>query len=423
MSLSPLYNAGIALYAGAVRLASISNTKARLMMEGHAGIWQTLNEKIEPGKEYIWFHAASLGEFEQGRPLMERLREIYPEKRILLTFFSPSGYEVRKNYPGADVICYLPFDTPGNVRRFVDLVNPVMAIFIKYEIWVNYLNELHKRDIPTLLISAIFRPDQTFFKPYGRWYRNRLSLFNHIFVQDEGSHRLLDGIGIRDVTVAGDTRFDRVLEICAAKKNLPLLQYFREGADMVMMAGSSWEKDEDIYIPWVNSHPGVKTVIAPHEFDRERLEILRSRFKDGAVLLSEIDRNPRLADVSRTLIIDCFGMLSSAYAYCDLAYVGGAFGAGLHNINEAAVYGVPVIFGPKYDKFLEAKELTALGGAVSVNGREAFDRIADEMLSNPAERRRRGEISAEYIRDKAGASDIIIKAIKEVLSTRAQNIS
>lgn len=406
-----LYSAGIALYAGGVRIAALSNPKAKLMSEGHERIFSVLKDNISPSERYIWFHAASLGEFEQGRPLMERLRVIHPDLKIILTFFSPSGYEVRKNYEGADVICYLPFDTPGNVRKFLDIVNPEVAVFIKYEIWRNYLHELTRRKIPTYLVSAIFRPNQIFFKPLGKQYRKWLHLFDKIFVQDERSRRLLSGIGYEKAVISGDTRFDRVLEISEAKKEIPELRNFTEGAKMVMMAGSSWEKDEEIYIPWINKHPEVKLVIAPHEFDEERLQKLRNRFIHGAVLFSEARSNADCLRDSQVLIIDCFGLLSSAYTYCDVAYIGGAFGAGLHNINEAAVYGVPVVFGPKFDKFLEAVELTELGGATSIASREEFEAFANKMLNNPGERKKAGEIACNYIRRKAGASEIILNDI------------
>ncbi len=405
------YNTGIFMYIGAVKLVSLFNKKAELMTKGHRQIFRTIGNSINPGEHYIWFHAASLGEFEQGRPLMERIRSRHPHIKIILTFFSPSGYEVRKNFAGADVVCYLPYDTPLNVSKFLQTVKPEMAVFIKYEFWRNYLSALCKRGIPTYLVSAVFRPEQLFFKKRGKWYRDWLSKFNKIFVQDERSLNLLKGIGYNNVTVAGDTRFDRVIEIKNCKKEIPILEEFRKGAESVMMAGSSWEKDEDIYIPWINSHPETKIVIAPHEFDTTRLNHLLGRFNNGAVLMSEVEKDKSLLKGKQALIIDCFGLLSSAYAYCDMAYIGGAFGAGLHNINEAAVYGVPVIFGPKFDKFIEAKELTSEGGAISINSMEEFARVATMLTENSEERLERGKIAGDYIRRKAGASEIILKEL------------
>lgn len=408
---SPIYATGISLYAAGVNVASIGNRKARLMARGHDHWYANLKSKIEPGARYIWVHAASLGEFEQGRPIMERIRTLRPDYKIILTFFSPSGYEIRKDYPGADIVCYLPYDTPRNARRFIELVNPCMAIFVKYEFWRNFLRQVDRHAIPLYLVSAVFRPDQAFFNKRTSWYKAWLRYFRHIFVQDDRSRRLLRDAGFNNVTVAGDTRFDRVLEICNAKKHIPELEKFRNSADFTLMAGSSWPQDENVYIPWVNDHPEVKVVVAPHEFDNERLNSLCSRFSRGAVLLSELKENPRLANEAQALIIDCFGLLSSAYAYADAAYVGGAFGAGLHNINEAAVYGIPVVFGPKHDKFVEASELISLGGAISIDSPREFARVADRLLFDTTERQRRGKWAGEYIREKAGATEKITSRI------------
>lgn len=416
---APFYTAGIALYRLGVRLAGLHNEKARKLDEGQRHISERLQDCIGPEDRVVWVHAASLGEFEQGRPLMEKLRAEHPEYKILLTFFSPSGYEVRKNYSGADCVCYLPFDTPHRVKKFLDMAHPEIAIFVKYEIWRNYLHELNKRGIPTYLISAVFRPDQIFFKRAGTWYGQWLRWYSNIFVQDEGSRNLLESINITNVDVCGDTRFDRVADIRALQKVIPELEAFITDTDgnrvPVMMAGSSWEPDEDVYAPWFNAHPEVKLVIAPHEFDGTRLEKLRQRFGNGAVLLSELQNSSDMAAKARSakvLIIDCFGLLSSAYAYCDVAYVGGAFGAGLHNINEAAVYDVPVIYGPNNKKFIEAGEMAECGGGLPIASREDFEKIADTLFaSDAAERKRRGRAAGKYIRSKLGATDKIYKKI------------
>lgn len=412
----PLYSMGIELYRLGVRVAGIRNSKARKLDKGQKEIWRRIKEKLPKGARVIWIHAASLGEFEQGRPLMERIRREHPEFKILLTFFSPSGYEVRKDYAGADCVCYLPFDTPHRVRRFIDMVNPEMAIFVKYEIWRNYLHELYSRGIPAYLISAAFRPDQIFFKHPGAWYRTWLRWYRHIFVQDDRSLGLLQSIHIDNVDVCGDTRFDRVSQIRATRRDIAELQRFtnhgEQGAPAVMMAGSSWESDEDIYAPWFNAHKDVKLVIAPHEFDDRRIDELRKRFTNGVVLLSELKKDSSAADNAQVLIIDCFGILSSAYHYCDVAYVGGGFGAGLHNINEAAVYDIPVIYGPNNKKFIEAREMAECTGGVPVSTREEFEKAAESLLStDSSERKRRGKAAGNYIRSKIGATDKIYNII------------
>lgn len=415
---APLYTAGIALYRLGVRVAGLHNEKARKLDRGQRDIWPLLRGNIGPDDRVVWVHAASLGEFEQGRPLMEKIRREHPEYKILLTFFSPSGYEVRSNYGGADCVCYLPFDTPSRVRRFLDMAHPEIAIFVKYEIWRNYLHELYERRIPTYLISAAFRPDQYFFRHPGSWYGLWLRWYTRIFVQDDRSRQLLGGIGIHNVEVCGDTRFDRVTAIRALRREIPELQAFtrhgEEGALVTLMAGSSWPADEEIYAGWFDRHPEVRLVIAPHEFDAARLESLKGRFANGAVLLSEVrDGVADLADGSgQVLIIDCFGLLSSAYAYCDAAYVGGGFGAGLHNINEAAVYDVPVIYGPNNRKFIEAREMSECGGGVPVGSREEFGCAADILLcADASERERRGKAAGQYIRSKTGATDKIYRWI------------
>lgn len=411
----PLYSGAISLFGVGVRIAGIRGRKASLLSRGQRDVWRRLDEYVDPSARYVWIHAASLGEFEQGRPIMEKLRREKPEYKILLTFFSPSGYEVRKNYAGADCVCYLPFDTPGRVRRFIDKVNPEIAIFVKYEFWRNYLHELWRRQIPTYLVSAVFRPDQAFFKRSHAWYALWLRWYTRIFVQDERSRELLSTIGITNVDVCGDTRFDRVAAIRETSRKIPLLESFtRAGAPdapVVMMAGSSWPQDEAVYSEWFNTHPGIKLVVAPHEFDNARLQSLKKLFVNGAVLLSEAQEDPSLLAGKQVLIIDCFGLLSSAYAYCDVAYVGGGFGAGLHNINEAAVYDIPVIYGPNHSKFIEAGEMAASGGGFPIDSRGKFEEIADTLFYDESERKRTGRCAGDYIRSKIGATDMIFSKI------------
>ena len=412
-----LYSAAIHAYRAGVALAAIGNKKARLL---HRGLKESFRkiDSIDPVSDrYIWFHAASLGELEQGRPLIEQIRANYPQYKILLTFFSPSGYEVRKNFDGADIVCYLPFDTPRNARRFVEKVRPEMAVFIKYEIWRNYLNTLSRLNVPAFLISACFRKDQTFFKKSGAWYRAWLRWFSHIFVQDSGSRDLLSAFGFDNVTVAGDTRFDRVRQVAASAKDIPEIESFLNVSDndaskpFVFMAGSSWEADEEIYSDWINSHSEVKAIVAPHEFSPERLRHLKSRFSNGAVLMTEMRDGVSLTGSPQVLIMDCFGLLSSAYRYCDVAYVGGGFGAGIHNLNEPAAHGVPVVFGPNHEKFLEAVDLKTLGAGFTVSSAESFERVLDRLYHDPVARDSAARFASEYISDNCGATARILSAI------------
>lgn len=412
----PLYSAAISAFGAGVRIAGVKNHKAKLLAKGQKEIWKTLEEKIDPSARYIWVHAASLGEFEQGRPLIEKIKKEKPEYKILLTFFSPSGYEVRKNYDKADCVCYLPLDTPRRVRRFLDIVRPEKAIFVKYEFWRNYLHALWDRQIPVYLISAVFRPDQAFFKKSMAWYALWLKWYTRIFVQDDRSKQLLASVGVENVDVFGDTRFDRVRDIRANGRKIPELEIFTEANKQdrkpVMMAGSSWPQDEDVYAEWFNAHPEVKLVIAPHEFDDTRLTTLKQRFRNGAVLMSEAKENPGLLKDNQVLIIDCFGLLSSAYAYCDVAYVGGGFGAGLHNINEPAVYGVPVIYGPNNAKFIEAREMAESGGGLPIASKDEFEAVADKLLAeDDSERKQKGELAGKYIQSKLGATEKIYAKI------------
>jgi 3-deoxy-D-manno-octulosonic-acid transferase len=388
-----------------IKIASVRHKKARLLVQGQANTFQYLQEHLDGKSQYIWMHVSSLGEFEQGRPLIERIKAEHPEQRIVLTFFSPSGYEVRKNYDKVDAVCYLPFDTPGNARRFLDLVKPSMAIFVKYEFWGNFLSELKHREVPTYIISAIFRPGQSFFKPWGGMFRKMLGCFTHFYVQNEESRQLLEGIGMHNVTVAGDTRFDRVAHVCEQAKDFPVIEKMTKESPFTLVMGSSWPPDEDIVIPYFNAHPGMKLIIAPHEFDKERLNTLLGKVKRKAALYSETA--PEQAEELDCLVIDCFGILSSVYRYGQMAYIGGGFGSGIHNVNEAAVYGIPVAFGPKYDKFLEAIELIAAGGGFSVNDAASFARVMDTMLTDEGELKRSSRIAHDYIQSHLGATNVI----------------
>jgi len=416
-----MYNIGIYLYMFGVAVLSLFNEKVRKMWRGERETIRLLREQVDQSAEYVWFHAASLGEFEQGRPLMEKLRREHPEYKILLTFFSPSGYEVRKNYEGADIICYLPLDTITNARRFLRTIRPVMAFFIKYEFWYNYLHILKHRGIPVYSVSSIFRPGQIFFRWYGRQYAHVLRCFTRFYVQNEVSKELLATIGISDVSVVGDTRFDRVLQIKAAAKQLPIVEQFKGNAKC-FIAGSSWQPDEEIFIPWFNEHRDWKLVIAPHVIGEEHLQQIENLLGDRKVVrytkVSEELKDSKDLKASKTLqdaevlIIDCFGLLSSIYHYADVTYVGGGFGVGIHSTVEAAVWDVPVIFGPNNQRFQEAQGLKACGGGLEIATADDFRRIMQGFTDYPSLAQELGEKSGEYVKQMTGATDRILADVK-----------
>lgn len=404
-----LYNLVIFLYDLAVHLAAPFSRKPRKMMKGHWVVYELLRQQIDKDARYIWFHAASLGEFEQGRPLIERIRAKYPAFKILLTFFSPSGYEVRKNYRGADIVCYLPFDKPRNVRKFLNITHPEVAFFIKYEFWKNYLDELHRRGIPAYSVSSIFRRDQIFFKWYGGTYRHVLKNFEHLFVQNEASKRYLAKIGIDKVTVVGDTRFDRVLQIREEAKELPLVEAFKGNNSFTLVAGSSWSPDEDLFIEYFNTHPEMKLIIAPHVIDEAHLVEIVNKLKRPYMRYSRADeQNVLRADC---LIMDCFGLLSSVYRYGEAAYVGGGFGAGIHNTLEAAVYGIPVLFGPRHEKFMEAQQLLEKKGAYVIKDYADLSTLLDRFRSDSDFLRATGCEAGNYVKNASGATDKIMDAL------------
>ena len=386
------------------------------MWRGERQAIRTIKEKIDPNAKYVWFHAASLGEFEQGRPLMEQLRREHPEYKILLTFFSPSGYEVRKNYEGADIICYLPLDTILNARRFLRTIRPVMAFFIKYEFWYNYLHILRHRGVPVYSVSSIFRPGQVFFRWYGKQYSRVLKCFTHFFVQNEVSRDLLATIGITDVSVVGDTRFDRVLQIKAAAKQLPIVEQFK-GNSKCFIAGSSWQPDEEIFIPWFNEHPDWKLVIAPHVIGEEHLQQIEHQLEGRKVVRYSAVANCQLSTVNcqltdaNVLIIDCFGLLSSIYHYADVTYVGGGFGVGIHNTLEAAVWDVPVFFGPNNQRFQEAQGLKNCGGGLEIGNADDFRRYMQGFEEHPELMKELGEKAGAYVASLSGATEKVLSAV------------
>ena len=418
-----VYNIVIYFVLWGIAIASLFNEKVRKMWRGEREAFKILKQKVDPNAKYIWFHAASLGEFEQGRPLMERIRKDYPQYKILLTFYSPSGYEVRKNYEGADIICYMPVDTRLNAIRFLRLVRPVMAFFIKYEFWSNFLHILKHRNIPTYSVSSIFREDQVFFKWYGRNYAGVLKCFTRFFVQNEESKRLLEGIGIKDVDVVGDTRFDRVLQIKEAAKQLPICEAFRTGvassqsADVphtdfkVFVAGSSWPPDENIFIPFFNEHKDWRLLIAPHVIAEEHLKLILSLIKDKKVV-RYTQTTPEEAAEADVLIIDCFGLLSSMYNYGDVAYIGGGFGVGIHNTLEAAVWNMPVIFGPNNKKFQEAQGLLKSGGGFEINTYEDFEGLMSSLMNDEAFLKQAGDKAGAFVAHLAGATDKVLASVK-----------
>ena len=412
-----IYTFIIHIYSLIIELIAPFHRKARMMRLGQWKTNSTLREKIDRNARYIWFHASSLGEFEQGRPLIEELKRQYPDKKIALTFFSPSGYEVRKNYPLADLVCYLPFDLPHNVCRFLDLLRPSIAIFIKYEFWGNYLRELRRRQIPTYIISAIFRPDQIFFRPYGGLFRRMLRTYAHLYVQNETSRELLAGIGIHNVSVVGDTRFDRVVDIRRQAKKLPIAEAFSAGRQ-VLIAGSSWPKDEDIFIDYFNRHPELRLIIAPHEIHESHITEILGKLKRPTVRYTQTDEAE--AATADCLIVDCFGLLSSIYQYGQMAYIGGGFGVGIHNVPEAAVYGIPVVFGPNYRKFQEAKDLIANQGAFSISTPDEFEKLMQHFENEEEYRRQCGENAATYIYSHTGATETILAGIAQKLSAHAE---
>lgn len=402
-----LYSIAFSFYAVSVNIAALFNKKARLLVKGHRKIFDTLKKDVDKNSKYLWFHASSLGEFEQGRPLIERIHKSHPECKILLTFFSPSGYEVRKDYKYADVVCYMPFDIGCNVRRFFKHINIEKAFFIKYEFWPNFLKGLHKRGIDTYSVSSIFRDNQSFFKWYGKMYAKSLTYFKHLFVQDRHSKDLLAKIGIKNVSIVGDTRCDRVTEVAQAAKQYPLIEKFVNGSP-TFIAGSSWPLDEQVYAPYFNDKNNWKIIIASHEIDEERLiEIEHTFAVHNPIRLSQAEDFERL-EHSNCLIIDCFGMLSSIYRYGHVAYIGGGFGVGIHNILEAAVFDIPVLFGPNNQRFREAQELKKIKGGFEIEDSYTFRILMDKFISDPAFMKKAGYNAGEYVRKNCGTSDQIL---------------
>ena len=399
------YNFGLILYVWAIRLVAPRHPKARLWIEGRKDLFRRMREAIAPTDRIIWIHVASLGEFEQGRPVMEQIKANYPHYKILLTFFSPSGYEVRKNYKGADYIFYMPIDTPRNVRRFLDLAHPEIAIFVKYEFWINYLAQLKRRGTRTFVISAIFRRNSIFFRPYGGYWRMALESFDTIFVQNNDSKKLLAELGFDNVVVAGDTRFDRVAEIAAAAKKIDLIERFK-GGTRLLIAGSTWGPDEDLLIRLINDNPSVKFIVAPHEMDESRINRLLAETLGGAVRYTQCTAETSF-DGKQLLVLDTVGILSSAYGYAEWGYIGG----GIHNTLEAATFGLPIAFGPNYEKFKEARDLVTLGAATPIHSYEELKTWFTPLRDDEHLLQQCSRIAKDYTTAHQGATNIVLHTV------------
>jgi len=406
--MNALYSLGIMIFTALAYLVSPFNPKVMQWIRGRKGWFAAIKDKISSGEKNIWIHCASLGEFEQGRPVIEAIKKNRPGYKIVLTFFSPSGYEIRKNYQHADCISYLPPDTPRNASKFISLVNPVYAVFVKYEFWNNYISILHKKGIRLYLISGIFRPGQHFFRWYGSFFRGILGKFTHFFVQDQQSSDLLKGIGLKNITLAGDTRFDRVMEIASSARDIPGIKKFRSD-EKLFLAGSSWKQDEEIIAKYINRYPErMKWVFAPHEIDKTNIERLERLLKVKSARFSEFNDS---SSEARVIIIDNIGMLSSAYRYAYFAAIGGGFGKGIHNILEAASWNIPVLFGPNHNKFREAVELLELGGAMTFGNYDEFAKILDTWIDDEAAYALSAEAAGRYVRSNTGATGAILKVI------------
>ncbi len=406
-----LYNLLIYITWQFLKIAALFNPKMRLFVKGRQGVFRYLQENIRKGDRVIWVHTASLGEFEQGLPVIKALKGSYPGHKVLVTFFSPSGYEVKKNSREADLIAYLPVDIRSNAGRFLDLAKPEIALFVKYEIWPNYMKCLSQRNVPAILISGRFTPEQVFFKGYGGFMRKALKQFSHYFVQDERSVELLERLGIFDVTLSGDTRFDRVSEILERDNTLSFMDRFK-GKDLCMVLGSTWPEDEALLIPFLQQAPSqLKIVIAPHDIKEAHLNSLRESIDGKKVFFSELGKED-LSDY-QVLILDTIGLLTKVYSYADLAYVGGGFATGLHNTLEPAVFGIPVLTGPNFQGFREAEDLVEMGGISVVENPESFSGRILELVRNEQERNRQGKINADYVASRRGATQKIMTYLRD----------
>lgn len=405
-----IYNVVLFFYSISIQIAALFNNKARLFVKGRKNWKKNIRNKIENDSRYIWFHCASLGEFEQGRPVIESIKKQFPEYKIILTFFSPSGYEIRKNYELADIIVYLPVDKRKNASTFLNLVKPEKVFFIKYEYWFHYIYEIKKRNIPFYVVSAIFRENQIFFKNNlaGKWYRKLLFGVEHFFLQNESSAKLLSQLGITNYSVSGDTRFDRVFAIANGSKKIPVVENFR-GNNPLIIAGSTWKPDEELLAAFINNSTNLKFIIAPHEVSQSNINRIHQLLKKPAISFSKITESE--IDSVDVLIIDSIGLLSSVYRYGSIAYIGGGFGVGIHNILEAATFGLPVIFGPNYKKFKEATDLIQMKGAFSIQDFTELESVLNKLLDDNKYLERCSEICKNYVKRNTGSTEFIIKKV------------
>lgn len=391
------------------------NKKMHLFVKGRVGLLKKLSEAIQPSDKIVWFHCASLGEFEQGLPIMKAVKAALPEYKILITFFSPSGYEVKKNTDIADFITYLPSDTISNARKFVEIVHPALAIFVKYEFWPNYLFELERAEIPVILVSGLFRKQQSFFSGHGFFMRKALRTMDHIFVQDESSMKLLESIDIRNVTLSGDTRFDRVANQVEQNNSLDFAREFKQD-NLCIVCGSTWPEDEDLLIPFIEmAGKEIRFIVAPHSIDGAKIERFRSKLSKTSVLYSA--REEASLSEAQVLIVDTIGLLTKLYSYADIAYVGGGMGSsGLHNILEPATFGVPIVIGKNFEKFPEAKQLQTLGALFSVATPEDLEKVINKLISEDAFRTKSGAVAGDYVNMNTGAMRITMDYIKKLHS-------
>lgn len=403
------YDLIMSLYAGLIRLVGWKYEKARLWSEGRRNLAQRMRNEIDPSARIVWVHVASLGEFEQGRPIIEEIRRQHPEYKILLTFFSPSGYEIRKNYAGADYIFYLPIDTRHNVRQFLDIAHPEIVIFVKYEFWLNMLSELRRRQIRTFIVSSIFRRNSVFFRPYGGAWRTALETFEVLFVQNEESKELLADLGFDNVAVTGDTRFDRVAEIARSARKVELIERFK-GDRPVFIAGSSWGPDEELLIPLMNDNPKLKFIIAPHEMEESRIARLLQETRGGAVRYTQCNETTDFGH-TQLLVLDTVGLLASVYGTATWGYIGGGFGVGIHNTLEAATFGLPIAFGPNYKKFKEACDLISLGAARSIQNYKELAAWFAPLRDDAARLTEASRTARDYTQRHQGATRQIISTI------------
>lgn len=403
-----VYNLGMHLLGAIIRFVALFNQKARRWVVGRKGQFKTILNQLSENEKTVWVHCASLGEFEQGRPLIDEIKLRFPHKKIVLTFFSPSGYEVRKNYPNADHVFYLPLDTYRKARKFIKMINPEIVFFIKYEYWYNLLKLLNRKNIPVYFVSAIFRPDQLFFKSYGKWYRKLLRLATHFFVQTESSANLLKSINISNYTITGDTRFDRVAHVAENVKSLPVVESFVDNYP-VIVAGSTWKAEDALLRQYLRINPTVKVILVPHEVENGSVDRIMQQYTDLAIQYSKANKSN--VQNKRVLVVDCYGVLTSLYQYGTIAIIGGGFGVGIHNVLEPATFGLPIIFGPKYEQFNEAVDLLNQNSAFVVNNIEEFNLVLNHLLKHNEIIQKISLQTKEYVQRNVGATKLILDTV------------